>query len=155
MQKDGKENYSLIFDIQYRTYQIGCLAENISSFSSLTYVADDVIVNLMATVFHKIYWSILQTSVIICLIICSICGLASEDFLKLIVDSLHLRGHASLFLLRETLLIAVKDGPAHFLPLECFKFTLKIVALYGKQILITATIINLFPSINGKFQLLD
>lgn len=104
----------------------------------------------MATVFHKFYWSILQTSIIICMIVSLICALVSDDFWQLISAQFRLRGHVSLIQLRENLLFTVKDSPVHFIPYEWFKFALTLYIMYGKEILFAATIVHMFPAIKSK-----
>jgi hypothetical protein len=109
------------------------------------------IIHYRASMFDSVFWSILFYSALVCIIATILCSLAPLAVWQTFFAWFSLAMPDGLYEFRLSLILDMKKIPDHMVFWICLKYALRFFVLYGREIVLSVTVIYFFPVIKSKY----
>jgi hypothetical protein len=101
--------------------------------------------------FDSVFWSILLYSALVCIIATILCTLAPLAAWQTFFAWFSLAMPDGLYEFRLSLILDMKKIPDHMVFWICLKYALRFFVLYGREIVLSVTVIYFFPLMKSKY----
>lgn len=109
------------------------------------------IIYYRASMFDSIFWSIIFYSALVCIISTILCTLAPLAAWQTFFAWFGLAMPDGLYDFRLSLILDMKKIPDHMVFWICLKYALRFFVLYGREIVLSVTVIYFFPLIKSEY----